>query len=728
METYSLFDDKTASRIVYSFYDPDPGKRVKIDFPPGLSDSQVRNSADEGVVCAYQVLRRLGYIGEREDYYLRCRFADTEVNFKALGDSAGLGFSLKFAQEVYREKTGQPLNFSIAATGVIDEQGCKVGWIKGINSKLEAAVNCLKKEDQIFYPSDNEEEIDPDIKAQAKQRGILLIPVSTVEEATKKLLPEKVPVVSEKTPIQEKRAFRFSIAIAIFILFLLTGLYVWQNMKPLREKTVKCEVNEFLYKNQYESARQEHLKYLEHKQRFDNLRLFVKSIRGVRVPIHPVRLYIANQQELIPIVEAIQRGKTYPDKANNKIVLIAGGPGVGKSAFLKWLACPSEDPECPSIDGKIAMLDLGRAFRPQNRREDPECRQEPVPATYTTLEEDLKIDDIVISSLPKADANLFESNGNATETLYQTLSRFGFFYDDKCERKKITSEMSFTAIVVDSIDEVEPSSSRNLLELLTAYKKENPEVTIIAAGRGEGFREYVITNTGSYEYHHLEPIFLSSERLIEWRINDWLLYKLIVSEDAKNIPRAEVTFNDLESVEFKKKVKDLKHRLDEAIKKDPWLRNFLFLLLPSNKLFSNLYYHPLDGRVQGATKDIRKTWASSIFERSCRTHNRPSSLLDLTRFNLYKEALQQAARKAQVAFGNTPPGVSELNYKTPSFILSNLLDDVGIEMKDEVQPCVKVSTIRILERSGFVDIFPIDGEQYNVMFFPPVAQEILAGL
>jgi hypothetical protein len=201
-----------------------------------------------------------------------------------------------------------------------------------------------------------------------------------------------------------------------------------------------------------------------------------------------------------------------------------------------------------------------------------------------------------------------------------------------------------------------------------------------------------------------------------------------VSGDAKDIPRAEVTLNDLESVEFKKKVKDLKHRLDEALKKDPWLRNFLFLLSPSNKLFSNLYYHPLDVQVQGATKDIRKTWASSIFERSCKTHNRPTSLLDLTRFNLYKEALQQAARKAQVAFGNTPPGVSELNFKTPSFILSNLLDDVGVKMEDEVQPCVKVSTIRILERSGFVDIFPIDGEQYNVMFFPPVAQEILAGL
>ena len=728
METHALFDDKTSSRIVYSFYDPDPGNRVKIDFPPGLSDGQVRNSADEGIVCAYQILRRFGYIGEREDYYLRCRFADTEINFKALGESAGLGFSLKFAQEVYREKTGQSLSYSVAATGVIDEKGRKVGRIKGINPKLEAAINCLQKGDQVFYPSDNEEEIDPDKKANAEQKGIELIPVSTVEEAIRKLFPEKVSVVPVKPPTRRKRALRFIIAIAITILFLLTGLYIWQNTKPSGDQTAACKVNKFLYKKQYEKAQQEYLEYLRHKQRFENLQLFVKSVRGVRVPIHPVRLYVANQPDLAPIVDAIRNGKTYPDEKYNKIVLIAGGPGAGKSPFLKWLACPSEDPERPSIDGKIAMIDLGRAFRAQNRRDDPECRQEPIPAPYTTMEEDLRIGGVVISSLPRIDANLFESNGNAKETLYQTLIRFGFFYDNKCERKKITSEMSFTAIVVDSIDEVAPYSSKKLLELLKACKKENPAVTIIAAGRGEGFREYVITNTGSYEYHHLEPIFLGSERLIEWRINDWLIYKLIVSGDAKDIPRAEVTLNDLESVEFKKKVKNLKHRLDIALKKDPWLRNFLFLLSPSNKLFSNLYYHPLDVQVQGATKDIRKTWASSIFERSCKTHNRPTSLLDLTRFNLYKEALQQAARKAQVAFGNTPPGVSKLNFKTPSFILSNLLDDVGVEMEDEVQTCVKVSTIRILERSGFVDIFPIDGEQYNVMFFPPVAQEILAGL
>ena len=109
MDIYALFDDGTSNRLVYSFYDSYPGYRIKIDFPSSLSDTQIRNSAEEGIHCAYQSLRRLNYIAEREDYYLRCRFDNTDVNTKVLGASAGLGFSLKFAQEIYRAKTGKPL-------------------------------------------------------------------------------------------------------------------------------------------------------------------------------------------------------------------------------------------------------------------------------------------------------------------------------------------------------------------------------------------------------------------------------------------------------------------------------------------------------------------------------------------------------------------------------------------------------------------------------------------
>jgi hypothetical protein len=61
----------------------------------------------------------------------------------------------------------------------------------------------------------------------------------------------------------------------------------------------------------------------------------------------------------------------------------------------------------------------------------------------------------------------------------------------------------------------------------------------------------------------------------------------------------------------------------------------------------------------------------------------------------------------------------------PYFILTDR-DDVGVTLNEETQSCTKVSMIRALERSGFVDIFLVGEEQHHVMFFPPVAQEILA--
>ena len=57
---------------------------------------------------------------------------------------------------------------------------------------------------------------------------------------------------------------------------------------------------------------------------------------------------------------------------------------------------------------------------------------------------------------------------------HDVLNQFGFTYGSNCDRIKVKSEMNFTAIIVDSIDEVAPSSSKKLLELLTAYKQENP--------------------------------------------------------------------------------------------------------------------------------------------------------------------------------------------------------------------------------------------------------------
>jgi hypothetical protein len=104
-----------------------------------------------------------------------------------------------------------------------------------------------------FYPADNEEEIDTDKKARAVQKGIELISVVTVDEAIKRLLPEKAPASPEKIPIEPEsvqedqkkpsamiRTRRF---FTVFILLIiLPGLY-FLLIKPLidNEPPPKCQ-------------------------------------------------------------------------------------------------------------------------------------------------------------------------------------------------------------------------------------------------------------------------------------------------------------------------------------------------------------------------------------------------------------------------------------------------------------------------------------------------------
>ena len=102
----------------------------------------------------------------------------------------------------FERKRGKSLDCSVAATGVIDETGCRVGRVNDINPKFDAAIECLQQGDCFFYPADNEEEIDTDKKARAVQKGIELISVVTVDEAIKRLLPEKAPASLEKIPIE----------------------------------------------------------------------------------------------------------------------------------------------------------------------------------------------------------------------------------------------------------------------------------------------------------------------------------------------------------------------------------------------------------------------------------------------------------------------------------------------------------------------------------------------
>lgn len=192
METYGLFEDQSASQILCTFFATDPrDDPLRLSFPD-IEDLQVRNSARNGCMAAYQILRSRGQIAGDARFFLSCQFAEDRINTNAHGGSAGLAFCLQFASQAYQFHRGRSLGFTVAATGVIVDGTAKarVEGVRGINRKLAVAVELLKEGDWVFYPQVNEEEIEPALRQQATQQGLHLMAVSTVEQALGALLPE----------------------------------------------------------------------------------------------------------------------------------------------------------------------------------------------------------------------------------------------------------------------------------------------------------------------------------------------------------------------------------------------------------------------------------------------------------------------------------------------------------------------------------------------------------
>ena len=105
-------------------------------------------------------------ISLHENYYLLIDLKNDVIKRNVSGKSSGLAFSLKFAQKVFQKATGTELNYSVAATGIVDEptKYARVKKVAGINEKFRAALECLKNGDKLFFPAENESEIEPSLR------------------------------------------------------------------------------------------------------------------------------------------------------------------------------------------------------------------------------------------------------------------------------------------------------------------------------------------------------------------------------------------------------------------------------------------------------------------------------------------------------------------------------------------------------------------------------------
>jgi hypothetical protein len=220
MDTFALFGNASASKIVYDFHrvGERQTERIRLMFTR-ISDNDVRDSANKGVYAALKIFEDTFQVSTG-NHCLICEFADDDTNNTASGQSAGLAFCLKFAYELYQKKTDQKLPISIAATGELSSSGgdAKVNGISEINRKLMAAIDKLKAGDKIFYPDDNDKEIDSSLRDRILNHGIELYPIRSVKESILKLLELPIPDPDDSTPIEKKPKKRK--------LFWMTGIIV----------------------------------------------------------------------------------------------------------------------------------------------------------------------------------------------------------------------------------------------------------------------------------------------------------------------------------------------------------------------------------------------------------------------------------------------------------------------------------------------------------------------
>jgi WD40 repeat protein len=121
---------------------------------------------------------------------IRLGFNTEVIDFPVVGNSAQLLFALAAFVHVASEwgygETSR--SYCFAATGVIDHRG-NVSQINGLAEKIQACLDCedLPHGSMIFYPKQNEGDIDSDLLRRSVERGMELYSVERVDEALNRL-------------------------------------------------------------------------------------------------------------------------------------------------------------------------------------------------------------------------------------------------------------------------------------------------------------------------------------------------------------------------------------------------------------------------------------------------------------------------------------------------------------------------------------------------------------
>jgi hypothetical protein len=223
MEIHALFEDQTASRLVFAFFAPSPSDDPVRVACIGIQDQGVVHSAQVGCLAAYHLLAQQRLVDPGARFFPSCQFGDAQANLRARGGSAGLAFSLKFAAEALKlsPRPGRPA--AVAATGVVENGGhdAGVGRVERIENKVQAALQVLGQGDLLVIPQANAAEVSAELRLALQEKGILLQTAATVAEALALLIP----------PPRRRRQWKRSACgswVVVPLLALVLGVWWWR--------------------------------------------------------------------------------------------------------------------------------------------------------------------------------------------------------------------------------------------------------------------------------------------------------------------------------------------------------------------------------------------------------------------------------------------------------------------------------------------------------------------
>ena len=210
-DTFMLFRD-SASAIRVSLFEPPANgvPPVTVTMIPSTTSRDVQTALEFGALAAVNVLQSYGHIKFKIPVYAAVA---TEENTAIIGRSGGLAFAVGIACAL----SGLS-NVAVAATGVVDSCG-KVSRIDDITAKLRVAASCMRNtRGWIFYPQENEHEIDEGLLDSLDSAGLKPKAVNSVAQTIGYIFNQRQDSITIPSPVSMKKNIPRPIALSLLLI------------------------------------------------------------------------------------------------------------------------------------------------------------------------------------------------------------------------------------------------------------------------------------------------------------------------------------------------------------------------------------------------------------------------------------------------------------------------------------------------------------------------------